>query len=246
MHWRVGARRAGILAAVSDRVLLRLRGVHRAWRGKPVLTGADLDLPSGAVSWLGGANGAGKTTLLRIATGLLAPDSGTVDLEGLHPWDDREAFQRRVGVVPAGNGGLYARLTVRDNLLFQCGLAAMGRRDRGAAIDRVVVQTGLEPLFRQRVDRMSMGQRQRVRLAQALLHDPDLLLLDEPYTSLDEAGLERLQTIMDGLAARGGAALWLGPSPRLAGLNHDRALWLEDGRVTLQQPVRAPAGEPVA
>ncbi|WP_205697111.1 ATP-binding cassette domain-containing protein [Conexibacter sp. SYSU D00693] len=220
---------------MSD-ALLTLRGVHRAWRGKPVLVGADADVVAGAVTWLGGANGAGKTTLLRIATGLLAPDAGEVSLAGLDPWRDRRAFQERVGVVPAGNGGLYARLTVRDNLLFQCGLALVPRRERAAAVERAVAATGLESLFRQRVDRMSMGQRQRVRLAQALLHDPDVLLLDEPYTSLDEPGLERLQTIMDGLAARGGAALWLGPSPRLAGLRHDRALWLEDGRVALREP----------
>ena len=225
---------------MSD-VLLRLSDVHRAWRKKPVLTGCDLDLVAGKVTWLGGVNGAGKTTLMRIATGLLAPDKGTVDLQGLDPWDDREAFQQRIGVLPAGNGGLYARLTVRDNLLFQCGLASVGRRERGPAIERVVEQCALADLFRQRVDRMSRGQRQRVRLAQVLLHDPDLLMLDEPYTSLDEEGLERLQTLMDGLAARGGAVLWLGPSPRLAGLGHDRAAWLEDGRIT----VRDREGEPI-
>ena len=225
---------------MSGQPLLRLRDIHRAWRKRPVLVGADLELPAGAITWLGGVNGAGKTTLLRIATGLLAPDKGTVDLEGLDPWDDREAFQKRIGVLPAGNGGLYARLDVRDNLRFQCGLASIGRRERGAAIERVVEDCALQDLFRQRVDRMSMGQRQRVRLAQVLLHDPDLLLLDEPYTSLDEQGLERLQTLMERLVARGGAVMWLGPSPRLAGLGHDRAAWLQDGRVTVQDRVEDP------
>ena len=218
---------------MSETPLLQLRDVHRAWRKKPVLTGVDLDMPAGLVTWLGGVNGAGKTTLLRIATGLLAPDKGTIDLQGLDPWRDREAFQKRVGVLPAGNGGLYARLDVRDNLRFQCGLASLRRRDRPAAIERVVEECALQSLFRQRVDRMSMGQRQRVRLAQVLLHEPDLLMLDEPYTSLDEEGLALLQGIMERLAARGGAVLWLGPSPRLAGLDHDRAAWLADGRVTV-------------
>jgi ABC-type multidrug transport system ATPase subunit len=210
---------------------LELRGIVKAWRGQPVLDGVDFLLTPGAVTWLGGSNGAGKTTLMRIASGLIAPEAGTVSLDGLDPWKDRREYQRRIGVVPAGNGGLYARLSVADNLDFQAGLGLVRRADRRPSIERAVAAMDLGELAPRRVDRLSMGQRQRVRLALALLHDPAVLLLDEPYTSLDEEGLELLQGVMDGLAQRGGAALWLGPNPTLAGLRHDRALWVADGRI---------------
>ena len=215
--------------AAAGTALLSVRGVERAWERRPVLMGVDLELQRGEVAWLGGANGAGKTTLLRIIAGLVGPDAGSVELDGLDPVRDRRAFQLRLGFLPAGDRGLYARLNVRRNLDFWAGLALIPRSGRQAAVDRVVTLFELGELIGQRVDRLSMGQRQRVRLAMVFLHDPDVVLLDEPHTSLDDAGLALLREALGAHTAAGGAALWCSPAIDQAHLPHDRAWRLDAG-----------------
>jgi heme ABC exporter ATP-binding subunit CcmA len=196
-----------------------------------VLRGADLALEAGTRVFLGGRNGAGKTTLLRICAGLVEAHAGDVSLNGLHPIRDRRAYQRRLGYLPAGNGGLYARLTARQNLEFWASLAFLRGRARNDAVDRAISEFELEDLESNRVDRISMGQRQRVRIAMTFLHDPGVVLLDEPHTSLDDEALALLRVALDRHREKGGAALWCAPASSQADLAADVALLVEDGRV---------------
>jgi len=214
------------------RPLLALTDIDRAYNGTPVLRGVSLALAPGEVSWLGGRNGAGKTTLLRVAVGLIAPDRGRVALDGLDPLADRRAFQRRLGFLSAGDRGMYARLTVAQHLRLWADLALVPAADRGALLGAAIETFGLTALVERRVDRMSTGQRQRVRLAMAFLHRPDVVLLDEPHSSLDEDGLAQLSAALDAHAARGGAALWCSPSLALGELRHDHAYRIVDGALT--------------
>jgi heme ABC exporter ATP-binding subunit CcmA len=209
--------------------VLALTDIERSYQGRPVLRGVSLTLRAGEVAWLGGSNGAGKTTLLRVAVGLVAPDQGTVTLDGLDPVRDRRAYQRRLGFLAAGDRGMYARLTVSQHLRLWSDLALIPARRRPALIERMVAGMGLEELFDRRVDRMSMGQRQRVRLAMTFLHEPDVVLLDEPHSSLDEEGVALLSKQLDAHAERGGAALWCSPSLALGQLRHDSAQRLVGG-----------------
>ncbi len=167
--------------------------------------------------------------MLRVAIGLVGPERGTVTLDGLDPARDRRAYQRRLGFLAAGDRGVYARLTVAQHLRLWSDLALVPARRRAQRIDAMIDEMGLEELRNRRVDRMSMGQRQRVRLAMTFLHEPDVVLLDEPHTSLDESGLERLARQLDAHAARGGAALWCSPSLALGELRHDSAQVIVDG-----------------
>ena len=210
---------------------LSLEGISRRWGPKQVLIGAGLELAPGVRAFLGGRNGAGKTTLLRIAAGLLEPDEGTVRLEGLDPRRDRRDYQRRLGYLPAGNGGLYARLTVRQNLEFWGSLALLPRGRRRAAIDEALARFDLEELEHNRVDRLSMGQRQRVRIATTFLHTPTVVLLDEPHTSLDDPAIALLRDALADHHGRGGTALWCAPSAAQAELDIDVSFAVEDGRV---------------
>jgi ABC-2 type transport system ATP-binding protein len=212
-------------------VLLELTDIERAYQGTPILRGVSLTLAAGEVAWLGGRNGAGKTTLLRVAVGLLAPDRGTVKLAGLDPVRDRRAFQRRLGFLSAGNGGLYARLTVAQHLRFWADLALVPAGRRAACLASAVADFALEELIDRRVERMSMGQRQRVRLAMAFLHAPDVVFLDEPNTSLDEEGLTILAAALDAHSARGGASLWCSPSLALGELRHDATYRIAEGKL---------------
>jgi ABC-2 type transport system ATP-binding protein len=211
--------------------LLTLHALERRWGSVAVLRGASLTLERATVTWLGGANGAGKTTLLRIAAALIMPHAGTVELCGLDPERDRRDYQRRLGYLSAGDRGLYARLTATQNLELWSGLSLVPRRRRAEVVRRAIERFGLESLAAQRVDRMSMGQRQRVRLAMTFLHDPVVVLLDEPHTSLDDAGLELRENALAEIAARDGAVLWCSPAAEHLPLHADVRYLLDAGQV---------------
>lgn len=207
---------------------LVLRGVRKRWAGRTVLDGADLVLERAVSASVIGHNGTGKTTLLRIAAGLILPEGGTIALDGIRPEDDRREYQRRLGYVSSGDGGLYARLKVKQNLEFWAGLAFVAPSRRRAAVERSLARFGLEPLATRRADRLSLGQRQRVRLAAAFLHEPQLVLLDEPFASLDDQGAAQLMAAIAELTGRGGSSLACAPAER-EGVSFQQAYVLVDG-----------------
>jgi heme ABC exporter ATP-binding subunit CcmA len=211
-----------------------VRDVSKSWNGgrDRILDSIALALAPGQLVSLVGANGAGKTTLLRIVAGLISPDAGTVAVDGLSPRSARREYHRRVGFLTAGQSGLYARFSVRDHLEYWARIAFVPRRQRRGAVERALQRFGLETMSAQRADRLSMGQRQRLRLAMTFLHDPSLVLLDEPHTSLDPDGLELLTEAVSGFVANGGTAIWCAPAAAEVQLRVDSAFMLADGRVT--------------
>jgi ABC-2 type transport system ATP-binding protein len=219
-------------AATGDPILA-VHGLTKHWRGRaaPTLDRLDLEMRAGDTVAITGANGAGKTTLLRILGGLVAPDAGRVSLAGLTPDGQRRAYQRRIGLLTPGDRGLYARLTVARHLELWARLALLDSEVRDAAIRSCVERFELAGLGDIRVERLSMGQRQRVRLALVFLHAPQLLLLDEPATSLDTAALGLFRAAAGDFAAQGGMCLAVAPDGADTGLEAPRALILRDGRL---------------
>jgi ABC-type multidrug transport system ATPase subunit len=219
---------------ISD-PLLAVDGLCKHWRGRnaPTLDGLDLAMHSGDVVSITGRNGVGKTTLLRIIGGLLAPDRGTVELDGVRLGTDRREYQRRIGLLTPGDRGLYARLTVLRHLDLWARLALLDSETRAEAIAACSDRFELEDIAQVRVERLSMGQRQRVRLALAFLHTPRLVLLDEPATSLDGAALELLGRAVDDVSRRGGMCLAVAPEGARTGIRADRVLVLRDGRLAV-------------
>jgi ABC-type Na+ transport system ATPase subunit NatA len=212
---------------------LRLNGVSRTFRGRPapVLEAVDLELAPGSLTWLSGHNGAGKTTLLRVIGGLLDPDRGQVLVCGRDLQREPRACKRELGFLAAGSSGLYARLTARQQLAFTARINFVEPARVGARVEAAIERFQLRELAGRRLDRMSMGERQRVRLAMAFLHEPRVVLLDEPRTSLDTTGLEALQDAVAGLRAAGGAVLWCSPSGDRPGIPCDAELALAGGRL---------------
>ncbi|HEX4484051.1 MAG TPA: ABC transporter ATP-binding protein [Solirubrobacteraceae bacterium] len=212
---------------------LALRGVAKRWRRDLplVLDGLDLTLQPRSKTWIGGRNGVGKTTLLRIAAGLIDTEAGRVEVWGVSARENRARYQQLVSFLPAGDRGLYARLTVRRQLDFSARLALLERSHRRRAIEQALDEFDLRELADHRVDRMSMGQRQRLRLAMTFLPEPEIVLLDEPLTSLDGEGAAILERSIERLIARDGALLWCSPSGEHLEMSFDRRWRIERGRL---------------
>jgi ABC-2 type transport system ATP-binding protein len=213
--------------------LLHMNAITKRWRGadQAVLEDVDLSLTSGSATWLSGRNGTGKTTLMRIAAGLIGADAGRVTLDGLDPMTDRRAYQARTCFLSAGSGGLYARLSVEWHLDWWGRLALLPRARRRELAERALRRFELTDLRRRRVDRLSMGQRQRVRLAGTFLGDADLVLLDEARNSLDAEGVELIETAVADAIARGSAVIWAAPTGEEPPQSFRRRLQLESGRL---------------
>jgi ABC-2 type transport system ATP-binding protein len=213
--------------------ILELEHLYHRWKGPkpPVLDDVSLTLRSGEVTWVGGANGVGKTTLLRLAAGILLPQRGSVRMGELTPSSRGGRYRRRIGFLSAGDRSLQARMRVRQQLDFWARLAYVPRERRRELVDISLQRFGLEEFAERRVDRMSMGQRQRIRLAMAFLHEPIVLLLDEPRNSLDDDGYRLLGEQIERAAASGATLLWCSPRGEDRVLACDASYTLEDGRL---------------
>lgn len=143
------------------------------------------------ITGLFGPNGSGKSTLLRVVTGLLEPSEGRVTFEGSPVSTSNEGFVRRVGYA-GHTAGLYSRLTVRENLELFAHLHGVVSYDPGALLERL----GLADQGGKRVGELSAGLKQRAAVARALVHSPDLLLLDEPYANLDDDAAELVSRVL--------------------------------------------------
>jgi heme exporter protein A len=184
--------------------MLRVQGVVKGYGGPPVLKGVDLALEEGEALALLGPNGAGKSTLLRILAGLQKPQQGSLFLMGQPFHGDEPEHRRRIGFV-SHESLLYGGLSARENLRFTGAL--FGLRGADARIEEVLAQVGLEWVGLRPVRHYSRGMTQRLTLARALLHAPRLLLLDEPMTGLDPAGIASLEDLLITFRSRGGGVL---------------------------------------
>jgi ABC-type multidrug transport system ATPase subunit len=225
--------RPSTAASGHAEALVRFEGIWRHWgRGKnrwAVLRGIDLDVAPGTITGVGGRNGAGKTTLLRIATAILAPDSGSVTIDGMSSDGNWREYHRRIGFLSAGDRGLYARVSVRGHLEYGARIGFVPRARRRDAVDESLVRFGLTDLASRRADRLSQGQRQRLRLALTLVHEPKVLLLDEPRNSLDDEGLGMLSRAIAEVVSRRGAILWCSPAGEEQPVAFDHSYLIQDG-----------------
>jgi heme exporter protein A len=209
---------------VSGAAAIEARGLSRRFGSVVALHPLDLDVPAGRVLAVIGANGAGKSTLIRLLAGLGRPTAGRVAIGGAE--GDRRARRARVGLV-AHATLLYPQLSARENLVFTCRL--YGVRDPGARAAELLAAFELEAVADRAVGTFSRGTAQRVAIARALVHDPAVLLLDEPFTGLDVRAAELLERLVDGLRGRHTVVLSSHDLPRAARLA-DQGLALAAGR----------------
>ncbi|TAH35365.1 MAG: ABC transporter ATP-binding protein [Alphaproteobacteria bacterium] len=158
--------------------------LHKSFGSIQAVRDIGFSVPIGQTLALLGPNGAGKTTTLRLVTGYLQADQGSIAIMGHDLQSSRLEAQRHVGYVPEGVP-LYNELTAIDYLKFMADLRGLQGSNRSTSLDRVIQAAGLANVLKQKIDHLSKGFKRRVGLAQALLHDPSVLILDEPTDGLD-------------------------------------------------------------
>jgi ABC-2 type transport system ATP-binding protein len=175
-------------------------GVSKHYGTLSALERISIAVPRGAMFGLIGPDGAGKTTAIRLACGLIRPDSGAIRVLGLDPVRDHRAMTGVVGYL-SQRFSLYGDLTIDENIAFQAELH--GVRQYYAARDRLLAMTQLTPFRKRRADRLSGGMKQKLALACTLIHQPDVLLLDEPTTGVDPVSRREFWKLLSEFLAEG-------------------------------------------
>lgn len=176
-----------------------LSNLHKAYGSLQVLRGVNLEVARGDIFGLLGPNGVGKTTLINTILGLLRPDDGTVRVFGE---EDRSRISARIGYLPE-RPRYHGQFTAREYLTMLARLSGLNRERRADRIDSVLELVGLAGSSDRRIGTYSKGMLQRIGIAQAVLHEPDLLIVDEPASGLDPAGQREMAMLLDTLGETG-------------------------------------------
>ncbi len=188
--------------------VIRARGLTKRYGDVLAVDHLNLDVRPGEVFGLLGPNGAGKTTTILMLLGLSEPTDGHAEVAGFDPTRDPLEVKRRVGYMP-DDVGFYGALTGRQNLRYTARLNGIDRRDVEGRLDALLEQVGLRDVADRAVETYSRGMRQRLGLADALVKDPSVVVLDEPTTAIDPAGVAEVLDLIASIARDRGAAVLL-------------------------------------
>jgi heme exporter protein A len=191
-------------AASRNGFIVEIKQLEKRFGFKPVLRKLNLTVRNGDFLALFGPNGAGKTTLIQILCTLMQPTSGTVYVAGFDTRYHRESISKSMGII-SHHPFLYSNLTADENLRFYGIMYGVGNLNE--RIQKLFEIVGLSAYANERVQTFSRGMQQRLSLARAIIHDPEILLLDEPYTGLDQRGADTLRHILASFQQQGKTAI---------------------------------------
>jgi len=182
--------------------MIVVRDLRKSFGEVKAVNGVSFEARDGEITGLLGPNGAGKTTTLRMLYSLLPPDSGEIRIDGLDPTRDAMEIKRTLGVVPDSRG-LYSRLTARENIAYYGELHGMSRAQVQQRIDHLVGTLDMAEFIDRRTEGFSQGQRVKVAIARAMVHEPQTVLMDEPSNGLDVMSTRALREYIRGLRGEG-------------------------------------------
>ena len=183
--------------------MLKLTDIPKSYGGRRVLDDVSFDVRPGRLTGFVGGNGAGKTTTMRIVLGVLAKDSGSVTFEGA---EVSASDRRRFGYMPEERG-LYPKMKVLEQIVYLARLHGFSKPDAAARATALLEELGLGERLNDNVETLSLGNQQRAQIAAALVHDPSVLILDEPFSGLDPLAVDVVAQVLQQRAAQGAAVL---------------------------------------
>jgi sodium transport system ATP-binding protein len=170
-------------------------GIHKSFAAVHAVRGVSFDAPDGKITGLLGPNGAGKSTTLRVLYTVLKPDQGTANIDGADVVTDSLAARRNIGALPHG-AGLYPHLTARENVAYYANLCGLDKSEVDDRVSSIVKLLEIDAFADRRTKGFSQGQRTKVSLARALVHDPQNVILDEPTNGLDVMATRSLRHLI--------------------------------------------------
>jgi ABC-2 type transport system ATP-binding protein len=207
--------------------LLQLTGLTKSYGSRRVLDDVTFDVAPGRMTGFVGGNGAGKTTTMRIMLGVLAADAGTVTLSGT-PLTRTE--RARFGYMPEERG-LYPKMKVLEQVVYLARLHGLEKSDAAARGTALLTELGLEERLNDTIESLSLGNQQRAQVAAALVHDPQVLILDEPFSGLDPLAVDAVAAVLQARAAQGAAILFSSHQLELVERLCDDLVILADGTI---------------
>ncbi len=178
---------------------LVLKGVSKAFAGHVAVRDLSLEVPRGSVFGLLGPNGAGKTTTLRMVMNILGADTGSIEILG-QPAD--HATRDKIGYMPEERG-LYPRMVLEEQLVFMASIKGLSRREAAERLGPWLERLGLEDWRKRKTNELSKGMQQKAQFIATVLHEPDVLIMDEPMSGLDPVGMDVMRDVMVDLSRRG-------------------------------------------
>jgi sodium transport system ATP-binding protein len=182
--------------------MISVNNLHKSFGEVRAVNGVSFEARDGEITGLLGPNGAGKTTTLRMLYSLLPPDQGEIRIDGLDPTRDAMEIKRTLGVVPDSRG-LYSRLTARENITYYGELHGMSREKISERIEDMTGTLDMAEFIDRRTEGFSQGQRVKVAIARAMVHEPQTVLMDEPSNGLDVMSTRALRDYIRKLRAEG-------------------------------------------
>ena len=214
---------------MNDSAMIEVSNLTKRFAGRTAVRDISFQVQRGEIVGLLGPNGAGKSTTMRILSCFLPATSGTVRVGGFDVFQQSEEVRRRIGYMPENNP-LHPEMRVREYLKFRARLKGLGFRQSRARVDVVMEQFGLTDVQRRIIGQLSKGYRQRIGLADALVHEPDLIILDEPTIGLDPQQIRTVRQLIKSLATQHTVLISTHILPEVEMMCH-RVLIMLNGRI---------------
>jgi len=212
--------------------MIRVNGLRKSFGEVKAVDGVSFEAPDGRITGLLGPNGAGKSTTLRILYTVMKPDDGSAEIDGVDVVQESLEARRRIGTLPHGSG-LYPHLTARENIAYYARLYGIPRDRLDGRVDEVVRQLDMRDFADRRTKGFSQGQRTKVALARALVHEPRNVILDEPSNGLDVMATRSLRELIRALKAAGKCVLFSSHVMQEVAALCDEIVIIAEGKVAL-------------